>query len=253
MKRAIQSVVVAGALFFIISVVYAEETFHYPKQCDLMEYSVWPNGMYHNPSFYPVGWSEDGKFAYVVRRMLEGVGGSRTDFVIFDAVEDVRSFHVRHESIPGPPGEPGGEGLFAEEGEAEGEESVSLEEMERQFAGALERYSIVKDTGALFKPFPLKINNETYTAEVITTPETDKDAFNDEIGTYDVFVVSSSGRKKRITGSNDVQGLSLWIAGYFLSPFEPRVLVVIGRESFVFEGAEPFFIFSGCNLKVGFK
>jgi hypothetical protein len=75
----------------------------------------------------------------------------------------------------------------------------------------------------------------------------------DEIGSYTVYVYAENRGRKRITGGDDVQALSMWIAGCFLSPHEPRMLTVIGRQSYVFEGTGAFFHFSGCHLGVGFN
>ncbi len=58
---------------------------------------------------------------------------------------------------------------------------------------------------------------------------------------------------KQVARENKVPCSTAWVSGYFMSPFEKRILVVVGRESYVFEGTEFFYHFFGCRLDTGFK
>jgi hypothetical protein len=63
----------------------------------------------------------------------------------------------------------------------------------------------------------------------------------------------STAGTKQLAHEKEAPCTTAWVAGCFLSPFEKRMLVVVGRESYVFEGTEFFYHFYGCRLDAGFK
>lgn len=204
-----------------------------------------PGYLYSVPDVEPVGWSRDGHFAYRLSRPLAGVGGTRWEFAIVNAVTDEVVFFERFDDT-------------AEPRASEVEESPGrLDAVQRSFVDALGRYAIVPDRGIVFRPFPIETEDGRYTVEVETECALVERTPMDYVESWVVRVVresASGGRtSKRITGGDEIRAASLVPLGAFTSPYEPRMLVVIGREAYVFEGTEAFYLFSGAHLTYGFE
>jgi len=61
-----------------------------PTSTDVMAFSKRPSSsMYAVCDIFPMGWSEDGDFAYVHRRRVAGRGGVVFTYTIVNAVSDV--------------------------------------------------------------------------------------------------------------------------------------------------------------------
>jgi hypothetical protein len=213
-----------------------------PEKVDLMKYSKKTSGMYGFPTFRAAGWSADGKFAYITHRESEGRGGTVYRYVILDAVRDKVVWELEHDTFNSETGKITNYDFNREPG---------LSHL-REFQKQLKHFNIQSGKGTNFQSFPLKHNGNTYTATAFSVPE-ENGQFWDKIKSFRVLIEAQNKGRKQITSDNDVKAHSYWIAGYFKSPFEPRILVVIGEEKFVFEGTEAFFRFSGSHLQAGFK
>lgn len=55
--------------------------------------------LYYREKFYPIGWSKDGKCAYIRERATEAVDGYYVDLEIFDAAKDTLISVLSHEII----------------------------------------------------------------------------------------------------------------------------------------------------------
>lgn len=197
--------------------------------------------MYARPNVTPIGWSESGHFAVIVDRNLEGIGGTRHEYKIINAVTDQIVFEQAVD-------------ITAESLEQEDDPNAAKVKAEHQFAAARDQFGIQQGAGTDFHKLPVSVNDRRYSVDVRTTPQPDTEEWTpmDEIGSFEATVTAEGLGSKRITGSDDVRAYQVWPAGCFLSPFEPRMLVAIALEQYMFEGTEPAYVFSGAHLGVGY-
>lgn len=193
----------------------------------------------------PVGWSSDGHFAYSLSRTLEGISWTRYEYRIVNAVTDEETFFERYdETFEGPDTE-SGEGVR------------DLDAIERRFTDALGRFGIVPDRGTEFRRFPLDTDYGIYDVEIETERALVETTPMDYVDSWEVRVLrrtaAGGATRKRITGGEEIRAASLTPLGAFVSPYEARMLVVIGREAYVFEGTEGFLLTSGAHLTYGYE
>jgi hypothetical protein len=74
----------------------------------------------------------------------------------------------------------------------------------------------------------------------------------DNIQAYDLWLRGSDGSAK-LVGSAEPRAVHVQVAGYFPSPFENRIAVVLLEERYSFEGTELFPVIFGSNMSVGFQ
>lgn len=247
MRRLLAKTTVCTAfLVMLASAAHGQVPSGWPAPVDLSEYNA-PDRIGHwgYPAFRPIGWSEDGRFAYIRSRTMDGRGGTVFDYVILDAVTDEIAWYRSDDSFDWEAFQNDPDYDYDREPE------IAWERNGDAFLGALEDFNIQVGAGVDLRRFKFQHRGVAYDATVTTTAADPPEMF-DELESYEVRVIRSDGTSKRITGSDEVLGYRMWIAGYFKSPFEDRILVVIGREQYVFEGTEAFFHFSGCHLNVGF-
>ena len=221
--------------------------FSLPPGIDLFQYSASASGsfnMYEFPSARIWGWSTTGKIAYSVERKVDGRGGRIINFIINDLITDNIDFELRIDS-------------FNLDGY---NDNYSFEDLFYIYSpailDALRSYNIVQEQKNDFLSFPLRKNNITFNSQII-----DLGYVNDEFGMFEEAVsrysvlVTADNRKKVIASLIPVSSVTgyIYICGYFLSPFEDRIMVVTAEEAFGYEGTMPNFRFHGFHLGVGFN
>ncbi len=182
-------------------------------------------------SFYPIGWSRDGKFAYVFEYVAEGLGEPVREYNIQDMVSD--------------------EGVYAKM-----QTGVDSEPLLPEFLDKCEEVGISLD-GAELSPFPIIVGDLAYSAhlEGFFFVE-DGHFFGDNLEQFLVRMFRSDGTTKIIhqylmpqTNLFDVR-----IVGCFRSPFENRVAVALCRFSYAHEGTLATTVhFVGSHLSYGFE
>ena len=70
---------------------------------------------------------------------------------------------------------------------------------------------------------------------------------------YKITAKTNNSKTKIITNRTNITADNVYICGYFQSPFENRIALIIAEEKYVFEGNELFYDFIGCLTNVGFK
>ncbi len=185
-----------------------------------------PNGL------FPVGWSPDGKFAYVT----ESASSFRPDMVCRLVIQDMvtdrivwdsgaRSMMDLEESgkkLPALNGDILSAGYFF---------SYYYDE----FAAQLSKYGIVGAPKADLFQFPCAVNGYTLDAQVaVRAKSTDPDFGDARVYStydYDLFMVHSALGRKKIFSEKLTQAylFSAGPVGFFVSPFEKRAAVVVAR------------------------
>jgi hypothetical protein len=245
-------------LFVLASFHLEAQNLNLPPHIDLFQYAksnaVIPNitdyGIfYRNIYGYPLfgfpkariwGWSRNGTAAYSIETEMPGRGGQIIEFVIFDFVSDRKVFELKIDSFNHNDDRDGA--LY----------NIYIDRIRE----ALWRNNII-ERQIDYLPFPIKTNNAVYNAyRTIKFRDTDDDVYVGKRENYSIIIDRNNERAKTIRTANNMpvaSPISVYICGYFLSPFENRALVVIAEERFTFEGTEIFYAFSGCHLDIGFN
>lgn len=214
-----------------------------PATVNMMAFSKKPSSsMYAIDTIIPIGWSRDGKFAYITANEVEGRGGHIFQFIIINTKNDKTIW--KHE-------DDNENGMEINKTTI----SQSIQKNAKVLSHNLEKHNIIQDKGTTLFRFPYTSGNKKYEASINTVYKPQrKDQYG--IGSIDsmkVLVTQNSNKNKIIFYTNKTDAFSYWIAGYFKNPYDKQILVAIGQEDFVFEGTEGSFNFSGCSLDSGFK
>lgn len=175
--------------------------------------------------FYNIGFSKDGKFAYLISDPDDGKGGTTHTFYIQDLVTDSIVWRTSYE-----------------------DESMNLQAVEKK----MKEYKIdyVKTK---FEKLPIKINGDTFDFKV-TRKELPDLAF-DFIpkADYTLTAIKNGNSKKTVTEVKDIQSYDTVVCGIIKNPYEDRVAVIVGNQDLIFEGLQYFYHVYGCDLKNNYK
>ncbi len=177
--------------------------------------------IYRAPSIRPVGWSKDGKYAYMERSVDNERGNIYIWYNIMDAVTD---------------------------------EKLESSTDDANWQTLLDKYGIDTTHNMEFLLFPVEIDGSVYQPEFdIQINNVDGPAAGSIFG-FTVYMKKDEKSKKIFSiSSEDYDYLACWSEGFFLSPFEKRIVVVIGTESRGWKGtSDIFFWLAGSHLSFGF-
>ncbi|MCL1813874.1 MAG: hypothetical protein FWG29_10205 [Treponema sp.] len=227
--------------FFTIYFSPAQEL-AFPPKINLFQYSasISQRPLYGFPNARIWGWSNNGKVAYSIETEVDGRGGQKIDFVVFDLISDETIFELKMDSF----------------NHNDVEDEILYNLFSSDIANALRINGIISQR-IEFLPFPIRINNTVYNSQIINVEHKKGDEygfFDSLVSKYMVKVIANE-KSKIIANFNPVHTLTgyAYVCGYFLSPFENRALVVVAEEHWGFEGTELTYRFSGCHLGVGFN
>ena len=196
--------------------------------------------------FYVLGWSRDGKFAYIKENSGGGRGGSiytflvmdsLTDKIIYQKVIDTYDFYSNDKSI---------------DVDALMDNIVKNE--------IIPKYGIVYNPKVKFLTFPFRINGVLYTAEadVKKRPANRETDYTEKpvIVSFKLKITRTGTGTKTIRSANvdKNQYESIYVLGAIKSPFEEKIVVLHTFNFFnMCWGADLVPIVSGCKLDSGFK
>lgn len=211
-----------------------EETFLYAVSMPaMMSYGYDGDPGYDATEFYPIGFSEDGLFAYALYDdYIEGVGDcTRLHVIIQDLVtDDIEYEYTYMEEFTALPFETVWE--------------MTYEEFDNQFA----TYQI-KNDDLKMETFPIVHETDTLTYEFAL----EFDEMN-MIDSFKLKIDSVKNGTKTIHRQRKTEAVNVEIAGYIDSPYEDRVAVIMIKT---FKGEDgpplPVTVFPvGCHLEKGF-
>lgn len=206
------------------------------------EYTKPYGAIYGFPVFRLWGWSEKGAAAYSIQRSVEGRGGVEIFYCVQDMVTDKILWSEVDDTF-----------LWEEEVDETDTEKVALLSYERkqeEIERALEQYAIRPEKTACAS-FPLERDGKRY-SPVLSVEQEKEPTFLDAVRSYTLSMKKEGGKTKKLTRVEDVQCLEVHVCGYFASPFDNKIAVVVAEEQFVFEGREIFYSLTGCDLEKGF-
>lgn len=251
---------ILSGLFFLLTVSIAfGQSLELPQAVDpFVMYNADESGIgYARPhskiSYFPLvrfyGWSRDSKIAYSIENEIPGRGGVLIRYFIQDLITDQILWQLDDDSNDW------NETAFSKSKSTEGEYSFTLQG--KKLADALKDHKI--ETGNYeLKKLPIRIiksATDRYEVEIETDIlETGEKLYDMlKLIDYRIFAHKSNNRSKVILEKTGVVVENVYACGYYLSPYEERAVVVIGEESYVFEGNGINYEMVGCSLTAGFR
>ncbi|MBN2893877.1 MAG: hypothetical protein JXL97_18555 [Bacteroidales bacterium] len=219
-------------LFLVISINLNSQEIKIPEPVYMDDFFDYKNSSYTMIDvFMPIGWSENGKFAYLMIESYVDLRGEGflVDFCVFNAVTDKYVYAEIFDTY-----------IFVDDGVQCEDEQIICAWKYLNFDSVLVSNNIhCKDSIELIK-FPLNLNNEI---------------FNYKINSNKLIINSSLKGDKTVTNNlNDNEILSA-----IKSPYEDRILIVAFKSEWEKGPESPdefyyriVFSFFGCNLDIGF-
>jgi len=228
--------------FFLVNVLWAQNLV-LPTKVDLFQYSasISEYDLTEKPVVRIWGWSRDGKIAYSLESVGSFTGILTGSFIIFDTITD----------------------MIVVELEQIAEDYISSEDLYNNayltdISNEMKKNNIVTGQKYDFLRFPISKNNLVYDCQItdIAFGDHEYGFFNNKfVSNYNVLVTANG--KRKVIGNYVSSGPgpgTVYICGYFLSPFEERALVIVAEESYTFEGESSLkYRLNGCHLGVGFN
>lgn len=196
-----------------------------------------------NNEFYVLGWSKDGKMAYIENRGIEGRGGHDLLFVILDLVEDEEVFNKKiswydddgYGEIPG--------------------NCMSFTDCINRNSAEFNRE--LKKNGIILKPS--KVLSVPFVDDKNNFFDFDINEIKHDYGEYGLLemtyeIIARKNKSYKVLNRVEDKICSYVLpTGYLKSPYENRIALIVADVEFVFEGSEVFVNFYGCNLSKGFN
>lgn len=195
------------------------------------------------PEIYILGWSKDGKFAFMENRGIEGRGGCDLIFTILDLVKDSVEYTkvIRWYDDDGYGDNP--------------KKALTLEQCiavnADTFNKELEKAKIILKP-AQMQLLPATDNKGNKIDFKIDVIKKEIGEYNLDYMTYEIKALKGNV-SKTVNLVKQMECTHAKVTGYIKSPYEDRVAVIVATSQFVWEGYEVFLDFYGCNLKVGFN
>lgn len=195
-------------------------------------------------SFYPIGWSKDGKFAYIVEPADIACDCYFANLIIKDLKTDTVLWNFDYES-----------GTFNEKDNTPKSLPAFWRFNERLFSKKLREYKIRQTTDFAFESFPIIYKGDELTATLsVERDQGDEPRFVSAIG----LRMSSKRKGSKIVYENkdltDSDVLDVRLLGYLKSPFEQRVALILIEVHRGFEFTQVVKAnLVGSDLSSGFK
>ena len=215
---------------------YVPEDYSLPVELNYLEKS----GDFLIDKIYPIGWSKDGKFAYITEPADEGSGFYLFELVVFDAVNNKIAWSWKPEDSE------------------EGNLSTTWKKNYSLFKEKLNEYQIEQDDNIELKKGKTTFKGNEYQLVLDTKTETDPDFGFDLIKEIKITINSPElGTKEIYNSKTDEYSMYIgaFVPGYILSPYNGRIVVLCQLEQAGYEGPPNivFFQLIGSDLLLGFK
>jgi hypothetical protein len=232
--------VLNGALPTVVDLFKYDE-----KRVHFIGYNNWFSSRYDCRIW---GWSRDGKVAYSYTEFQDGAGWETKYFYILNYIDDKVLWKNSLEDYEGK------QMIYSEgEGSIEGP-VIDYDVLYREFMNIC-KINGIEFVQAEFKKLPIMHNNRIYNVIEEQNKRDDSDDYGyDTIESYKI-VVETQGKSKVINEDTFSYPtvFDIFSLGYFISPFEDRALIVIGRHIRHWEGTNNDYILLGCHLDSGFR
>jgi hypothetical protein len=196
---------------------------------------------------YPIGWSEDGKFAYLIEGAYEAVNNYSLQLFI----QDMKTDKIIAEKLWKASDQPG----WSESKDYDF--GMAWKSQSSVFSKLLEENQIRSGDGIRFYPLPYQFDGQRYQFKNGDKMVPSDYTGDEVVGEHELLAIAPGlGQKslgKQTFGKYDMVQQTHAL-GLFKSPFEDRVAVLDGAEYRGYEGPPNVLRFKlmGCKLKDGF-
>lgn len=174
---------------------------------------------------YPIGWSKDGKFAYIIVHANEAEDSSRVEFFIQDMVSDSIVFSIKIEN------------------EDDNYLAQNIQGKQNDIDNLLTRFSIVRTQSEL-KEFPIHNGSSDIDVSKQASYKTNPEFENNEKFLSDIVISLYSIENYKVAKTKVLYRKNLLktftydmnVVGYIKSPFEERVAIIASRVVRGWEG-----------------
>ena len=190
--------------------------------------------------FYPIGWSKDGKFAYITEPADEASGYYLFEIVVFDAVNNKVAWSWK---LP----------------ETEkGDLKSTWENNYSMFKEKLNEYKIEQNNNIELKKGKTSYKGNEYQIVLDTKTQPDPDFGIEIIKEIKISINSPELGTKQIYDSKADEysmNIGAFVPGYILSPYNGKIVVLCQIEQAGYEGPPNvvYFELIGSDLLLGFK
>ncbi|MBN2755735.1 MAG: hypothetical protein JXR51_01075 [Bacteroidales bacterium] len=190
--------------------------------------------------FYPIGWSREGKFAYIIENADEGSGYYWFEIIVKDIVNSKIVWSWKPEESE------------------EGDLKSTWESNYKLFAEKLNNSEIIQIKQFELKPTKSTFKGNDYKFKIETATVADQDYGFEVIKEITINISSPELGNKEIYNIKNESGsmtLGAILSGYLQSPDDDRIIVILKQERFGYEGPPNVISFELINsdLSRGFK
>lgn len=195
----------------------------------------------------PIGWSEDGKFAYLLEHANEAVDNLQLDFIIQDMETDELVVKESWKAEDQPD--------YKEEGQYT--TSMVWEQEWDHYQEVLDYHAIEQGKGTALYELPYVYRGGVCSFTKENTMTISDYTGNEVIKAHKLYAVRTDGASKRIrsaTYNKYELMLQTTVLGVFRSPYEARIAVLEGEEQRGYEGPPNVLRLQlvGCHLEEGY-
>ncbi len=213
------------------------QEYFYPEE---LNYTGLYAGDFLVDKFYPIGWSKEGHFAFITEFADEGIGTYMFRIEIINLVNDKVEWWW--ESEPD-------EDNYRDDNWNDNYEMIKEK---------LNNYGIIQKKNMEIGNVFFNYKGKEFNIKLDTKTEVDRDyGFDVIVGTKISLQSPQLGSKKvyEYKEKDYSMILSQLIAGYLMSPYEDRILIILKNERWGWEGIPSvvYFSLTGSNLTTGFK
>lgn len=201
-----------------------------PYNCFLKEYAF-SNDCEHEyaaieSQIYPIGWSKDGKFAYIIVHANEAEDFSRIEFLVQDMISDNIVFSMKIEN------------------KDDNHLVRSMQSKQNDIDNFLTKFSIVRTQNKLIE-FPVQDGVNIIDVSKQASYHTSSEFSNNEKFLSDITISLNSMKDYKVSKTKALYRKNLsktytydmHVVGYIKSPFENRIAIIASRLVRGFEGA----------------
>lgn len=195
-----------------------------------------------NNDIYILGWSRDGKMAYIENRSIEGRGGHDYYFTVIDLVEDTITHQLKKRWYDNDDyGEAPEKALTFNQCIMKNSDVINSQ---------LETNKIVIQP-CKYQNFPAKDSKDDEVTFYVKVLKKGIGDYNLMYMSYEIYA-EKNNQTKLISTINNKKCEFVKPTGFIKSPYEDRIALIIADAEYVSEGNEVFINFYGCNLSSGF-
>lgn len=236
-------------LFFVTSCKTGEKNKENVEFNEVSEDYFFPEEVPYNQSvtevladkLYPIGWSKNGNFAYLIEPADEGLGNYMVGIVIMSLVSNEVLWDWYTDPVVD-------EDLFRED---------IWQKHYKDFKEKLNKYGIIQQRNIKISDSYFTYKDKDFILKLESDKTTDQDLGINVVTKSKLFIKSPKLGEKLVSDKKYEASMILgqYISGCIISPYENRVAIIVRSERWGYEGPPNLVEFEifGTNLSTGFQ